>query len=67
MDKQGTVALISGEVAEWHVCKRVLYVRHGDIERSTEVGGFGIYPQALASILLSEMVLDAEHAPDHQH
>lgn len=68
MDRQGTVQLPSGEVAHWHILERMLYVRHRDCEKSSELGGFRLYPQALASILLSEMVLDGEqHSGGKSH
>lgn len=67
MDRQGTVTLPSGEVAQWRVSKHVLYVRHGAVERSSELGGFGLYPEALATILLAEMVMDTREAPRRTH
>ena len=55
---EGKVKLSTKEIGEWHVAKGVLTVTHGPHEKSAPLGAFALNPQALARVLLTEIVDD---------
>ena len=56
--REGTVELATGEVGQWHAKKGTIYVSYDGEERSAYIGGFGFRRQALAQLLLEELVAD---------
>jgi hypothetical protein len=55
---EGKVKLSTKEVGEWHVAKGILTVNYGPHEKSAPLGAFALNPQALARVLLTEIVSD---------
>jgi hypothetical protein len=55
---EGKVKLSTKEVGEWHVAKGALTVSYGPHEKSAPLGAFALNPQALARVLLAELVMD---------
>lgn len=70
---EGKVKLSTKEVGEWRVARGILTVSHGDQEKSAPLGAFALNPQALARVLLTELVTDdsgtrsSEVKPDVRH
>jgi hypothetical protein len=55
---EGKVKLSTKEVGEWRVAKGILTVSYGPHEKSAPLGAFALNPQALARVLLTEIVTD---------
>ena len=55
---EGKVKLSTKEVGEWQVQKGVLTVNYGAHQKSAPLGAFALNPQALARVLLTEIVAD---------
>ena len=56
--RNGTVVLASGEQGEWYVAHGVLHVSYAGNFLENSVGAFGFDMEALARILLVELVED---------
>lgn len=56
--REGTFKLPNGESARWRTCKGTIRLTYGKHERAAYLGGFGFNPEALARILLEEIIAD---------
>jgi hypothetical protein len=53
---EGKVKLSTKEVGEWRVARSVLTVTYAGQEKSAPLGAFALNPQALARVLLTDLV-----------